>query len=327
MMKSIVNVAEDGDTWRHTPYWIRYFIALGLEWVPNSATQRLCFVSTPCDSQAAGLICLGSLLRRVAEIGTDDRSEHLKSLRKVAMLRHGSSRFRHRSRRGLYEAVLDGSDRIRFQRIGKTAPEQHYLLDANACEWAVAGDPHIEVRGLCDAIPFEPLYHALLPEGQEVMKQNLLRSDSVVVLCGRSTGSSTTEESFARLTFKCGEMTASLSALLCVHEWTGSKISRIRYLNSRKGAEAYIKSESYGRSALAPQLIVADGPAAFIAARKFAPSSDIITIVDRTSDLSLLELLGASVNGLKQWFDIASSINISIEAPMGVVLRTLTQRN
>ncbi len=323
---SVVKVSEAGAAVIEPPRWVEYFVSLGFNWPIESDRQRLCFISTPCDSQAAGLIALGLIMQRLGQRRSDDANQHLSNLSIAAKRKRGKTIFRHRTRPGLFEAVVDASGRVRFKRMGKEAAEEHFLLEANAVEWAIDGQPHIQVRDLDGALSHAGVYSSLMPEGISVHEENLRRSDSVVVFAGRSSGSTATKEHLQRLVFRCDSDAADLAELLSIHAWSDTKVSRMRYLTSRRSGDN-CASDRFDRPGLLPRLVVADGVAAFGAARSSADGADIIAVIDRSSDLQSLDEMGATVADLRQWYDDGDAPECKLPSPAGVVVRSLFSRD
>ena len=323
--ESVVKVSEGDGQWADPPRWIEYFISLGFNSPTESKRQRICFVSTPCDSQAAGLIALGVLLRRLSQPPISSAKQHHDNLRTAAKRSRGNVFFRHRTRFGLFEAVIDTTGQVRFRRTGQAAKAEHFLLEPNAVEWAVDGEPHTQLRDLEGALAHSNVYSMLMPDGVMLNDENLIRSDSVVVFAGRPVGSTATRQHLQRLAFRCGSDIANLAELLSINSWAATKISRMRYLTSRKSGD----NCNYGRfdrAGFLPRLVVADGAAAFSAATTCAEGADIIAVIDRSSDFQSLEELGVTVSGLRQWYDDGGVPKCAIPTPSGVFLSSLVSK-
>jgi hypothetical protein len=74
---SSIRFSEAGDPWREVPQWADFLIRLGWAWPTNDAGRsRVCLVSMPCDSAAAGLVTLGAMIRDFGNPRANDVDGH-----------------------------------------------------------------------------------------------------------------------------------------------------------------------------------------------------------------------------------------------------------
>ncbi|MBV6417422.1 MAG: hypothetical protein CMLOHMNK_02122 [Steroidobacteraceae bacterium] len=77
--------SESNDTWRLIPPWADFLIRLGHGWPASpSGRERICLVSMPCDSAAAGLIALGAMIRDLGNPRANDLDGHYDDLCRYA---------------------------------------------------------------------------------------------------------------------------------------------------------------------------------------------------------------------------------------------------
>lgn len=297
------------------------FIDLGYSWPAARGPRRLSFISTPCESAAAGLIALGAMLRRLQQPGTDDLSAHLARLRSLTP--EGSYRvvLRNRHHKGRrFGLIRDEAGEIWFQELGRKDPDRRLLLDPHASNWYFDDEPPVEGhKGI--ELPHRALYESLLPNDAPVPGENLRRTDSGIVLAGRAGGRSATEQILGDIRFRSNAQEVALSELLAVHGWQPQNVSRIRYFNPRAGM-----SEPFDRPGPAPDLVVADGPRAFEAILDCPETvnSDVLSVIPRIADPDQLEKLAQRVQGLTQWYDANLGIGADLPLlPPGVEIVTL----
>ena len=323
-MGDTILFSENGGAGTPLPNWARAFIALGYSWRVAAGTRRIAFVSTPCESPAAGLIALGAVLRRLEEPSADDLSGHLSRLLDLTPETAGGVILRHRLRTNrTYEVVRDEKGTIQFQERNKTEPARYRLLESNASNWYFDGEPPVEAhRGA--RLPHAALYEALLPINNGLRRENLRHTDSYVVLAGRSGGRSVTEGILSAVQLRTAAGEASLSELLAVHGWQPRNVSRVRYFNPRSGA-----GSPFDRSGSPPGLVIVDGPGAFEAVRacRETDHADIVAVVPRTVDPDQLEAIAVSAGNLTQWYELeADPAGHLPPLPTGVEIVTLRRR-
>lgn len=312
--------SEAGGGWEDIRPWALCMIALGFAWPNDCGRRRLCFVSTPCESVAAGFITLGALLRRLTEPGGDDRGAHIRRLEGMASDPNGQLLVRHRVRKGRFRVLRDESGRIAFEETNRAEPSRHFLLEANALDWYVDGEPPLQALPGA-ALSHPGIYQALLPTPMTIRKDNLRRSDSRIVLAGRVGGRSVTERSFAAVALRHGEDSATLSDLLSIHGWQSRTVSRARYFNPRAQMD-----QRFDRAGPPPSLAIADGPGSFEAIVDLpeVANTSVVAVVPRTADSDQLEQLAARVEGMTQWYEPDTMLGAALpSAPGGTVITVL----
>lgn len=252
--------------------------------------------------------------------GADDLNAHLARLRSLTPETARGVILRHRIRPGRFEVVRDASGQIRFQEFGRKDPARHALLDFHASNWYFDGEPPVEgYRGI--ELPLASLYESLLPSDHHVCNDNLRRTDSHVVLAGRSGGRTATKEILSAIRLRGGGQEANLSALLAIHGWQPQNVSRIRYFNPRMGMD-----DPFDRPAPEPALVIADGPGAFEAVLDCGElaNSNVLAVIPRTADPDQLEHLAVRVETLTQWYEGDLEIGVGTPPlPAGVEMATL----
>lgn len=306
--------------WWPIPRWIRFFLDLGIRW-PYDGKRRICIVSTPCDSAAAGLIALGAMLRRLSQSGANDLDDHIRRLRNL----RPDPRVILRRVWDKHQYIADPVDKdgsIWFRRVRDG--QRHRFLEYHAGEWYFEAEAPIELKG-GEVIPWRSHYAALLASDATLLPSNLGTSDSSIVLAGRSTGRSAQEAILAGLRFASGGHVATLQDLLTLESSHRKRfVARIRYLNTRTSEESTVT-----RTGIEPRLVIADGGDALrfaVESNGFAGTT-IVGHIPRTDDQGRLEEVANTLSGLRSWYahdaDIESELPV---APPGVVVRTFGMR-
>jgi hypothetical protein len=127
----------------------------------------------------------------------------------------------------------------------------------------------------------------------------------------------------SRIKFRESDRQADLSQLLLVHEWNliPGTISRVRVYNTR--------TEKFDRESGAPEIVVADGDAAFlkVLANTAFEDCDVIGVTHRTIEREKLEAVGNKLSVLRQWYRPGDSLLCKpLEPPRGVTISVLTRR-
>ena len=323
-------VSDGGGPWVEMPRWVQRFIDFGYRWSMNSIRPRLCFVSTPCDSPAAGLIALGAMIRRMEQENADDLGSHYGRLVRESLRKPAELILQHRVRRGRYRVEIREGTEPWLCEVGKTDPQKFKLLEANATDWRPENEPPVEAFRGGAVLPNARLYREIMNSESQLKEQNLERSDSAIVLAGRATGKEATRRLFDEVLFGNETEAASLAELLTVHEWDRKTVSRIRYLSSR-GTSDSRTSAVFDRPGAPPQLVIADGPAAFTAAQGNSECNqipaDMVTVIPRTSERDDLESFATELERLRQWYQVEQDPDAGTELPIpGVFVGTFVAR-
>ena len=312
--------SESGGPSEPLPRWAADFIELGFRLPIAAVPRRIIFVSTPCESAAAGLITLGAMLKRLEQENADDLSAHYVRLQALTPETARGVILRHRIRtKRRFEVVRNESGRIQFQECGRRDPERYTLLEPHASNWYFDGEPPVEgYRGV--ELPHVRLYEALMPPGHHLFRKNLQRTDSHVVLAGRSGGRTLTEQILSAIRLRSGDE-ANLSELLAIHGWQPRNVSRVRYFNPRTGT-----GEPFDRPGPPAGIVVADGPGTFLTVvdHPEIQNSSVLAVIPRTADPDQLDAVATRVESLGQWYDADPETGTDLPSlPAGVEIATL----
>lgn len=305
-------------------------LRLGDQWPREEGRRKLGLVSMPCDSGAAGLVALGSVISDLRSCVATDLHSHRAQLLNFARRYLGFCRgCKYKCKpdiRGCgFEAeasgivkhfqpsgkALNGADartqirkyevsdrtdfhsaQLAFERDGVVVWPSEDALD----EWQIDGLPQIKSVAAESKLP-KHYYDAFLKRG-DILENNLAESYSGSCLAGRATGRTATQEAYSKLCFRTdNDEVFTLVDALPIHGWTTSTISRLVFFNTR--------TRECDRHMQKPLLVIADGNSAFRAARGHTgfKKSDIIGIINRTSDADQLEDLGAVLAELMNWYE------------------------
>lgn len=292
----------------------------------SDGVRRLGFSSTPCESAAAGLIALGAMLQRLNTRGADDVASHYERLMALMPGKDDAVVLRHRIRQNKIFRISDRdrAGRLWLRNVSGKDPEKYAVLEANAADWIFDGEPPVEALP-GEALPFRNLYASLMADQRLPLDQNLQSSDSAVILAGRPVGRTATESLMRELVLSDGPSAGSLSELLAVHGWQPSNVSRVRYFNPRQG-----EGSRFDRAGAPPLIVVADGAAAYLAARAdpHCERASIVTVVPRVADPEMLEALSDNIASLSQWYEDDSKLRYRLpEPPPGVTTAALRVRS
>ena len=317
---SDLRFSEAGRNFDSPPEWVKYFLDLGRRW-PIDDTQRIAIISTPCDSAAAGLIALGAFVRRCCEPEANDLAAHLQRI--YAMRPGDTGVLKHVSEKGDFAVHRYDADGTLWLEHTKRGHRVRFL-NYRAGDWLFEGEPPLQVRG-GEALPWMSLYRSLA-NGASIDESNLRHSDSSIVLAGRSSGRSVTEDIYSALRFQCGGESADLCELLTLASWQASKtVSRIRYMNPRAA-----QGREFDRPGGKPRTVVADGGDALLRVLRLESLENVSVIahVPRTDDQSRLEEVSVALSGLRQWFDLDPELMHLLAAPpRGVGFAVLRPRS
>ena len=320
----MLQFSDDGSQWGPLRPWARYLIDLGRSWPHISdGKRRIALVSMPCESAGAGLIAIGALRRRLEFAGADDRNAHYERIRSVALQRQRTVEIfdlrRKGKKRGPY--FLDGTfagDMV-WARLRASPDVGVTVSPATAAFWQFAGEPPVEVLD-GQPLPYGPLYATIPGASAPVVEDNLSHSDSDICLAGRIAGAASTRNAMGELRFRkeCGPV-ASLADLLTIHSWQGPTVSRIVLFNTR--------TKQADRSCRTPRLVLADGDLSFLDAMQRFAGSDLVGVISRTTDRERLEMVGARLTSIMQWFegDEALALRLPPIVP-GMALSVLRER-
>ena len=319
MEGATVNFSEFGRPWEPLPSWVTFFVQAGFAWPRfESQTRRVALISTPCDSAAAGLICLGAMIRDLGESTANNVDQHYERLLRFAAeylgnqsSREGgkaeiSGRLRRIGLRGVVE-ISEQTDVVRRKLVLRhrkgmlESPNPDY-----ATRWYIDGEPPPVIQNGLGSISPEP-YQAIIPNAP-ILPENLTRAYAGLCLVARAAGERATRELYAGVRFRHNGGEHALSDLLTIYGWSSSQLSRLSFFNTRTG--------QMDRHAQSPSLAVIDGDSAFlrvIGDPRFR-SADAIAVVNRGSERESLEAVGNKLLEMRQWY---VPDDLAINAPPG----------
>jgi hypothetical protein len=312
-----VMFSEGDGHWSAVPSWAGWFLRFGYFWSVESGKRRICVLSTPCDSPAAGLIALGLMRRRLEEPDARDLALHLSRLRDLyvrARERTILRRVNNRKRFCFSKADADGT--LWAHIVGDTS-QRFRIVEEFAFDWHVDGEPPVQITRGAPMTP-TPILHSLFYYAGPVLPENLARTDSAICLAGRAAGESQTQEALFAVQFQQDGETSSLGSLLTIHGWHDGRVSRMAFYNTR--------TRELDRAGRLPLVVCADGVAscARVLADTHFAGSDLIAAVPRTSDPEQIEAVAQQLASLSQWYTPEDSTIPGVgDAPSSVTVVTL----
>lgn len=301
---------ESDNEWKGVPEWASFLVNFGYHWPkPSPKVRRIALISLPCDSAAAGLVSLGSLIRSLEDPSCNDVSRHLQRMQSGSdkiIRRYGSQ----------HRFVLCGrKDEHGFWVHTTSLGRKNYstpINEKNAFEWRFDDEPFMTVAH-GNHLPYARIYRGLVDPSCTILESNLNQSYSGICLAGRIMGKRATRTMMARICFRIERSDADtgLDQLLTVYGWSSEMISRLLFFNSR--------TESFDRDSAPPHLIIADGDASFLRVISTFQESDIIAIIDRTLERQRLEEINQKMADLDTWYAKETEYSEDVPvAPRGI---------
>ena len=277
---------RDGGSWCDLPPWVAYLLDLGFSWLDDEPRKRrICLVSMPCESPAAGLIALGAVRRRLAVPGADDCAEHFRRIERLAAQPDPRLLLKRVGKHGRY--VIDGRYDGRLIWVRKTdcpLKTREAVTLNDSVRWYFEGETPLQVHS-GGALAHLKIYQELAPRVSTVILANLQHSDSAICLATSTLGEHSTRNRLRQLWFRAEEDQATADCLLAIAGWSDSRVSRATCLNVRTGR----LDRGEGRI----RLVVADGPQAFVKVlddSRFA-ASDVIGVMHRCVERDVLVMI------------------------------------
>lgn len=313
-----VQFSEQSQPWQPIPRWVQFSVKLGFELAAKQVeNRRICFVSMPCDSAGAGLVALGAIRKRLELKDANDLGLHFQRIRKLGSSRLRPTLLRHKFHRGRFVFDSLGTNLVWLKQVPSESNSRMAVFPHSAEDWHFDGEA--PVRLFAGArLPFEHTYENLLPGVNHIFGPNLAVADSGVCLAGRVAGANSSAAACSNIRFEMAGESSTLAQLLTVQGWSNGTTSRASFFNTR--------TETLDRETGRPRTVIADGAASFlrIAERAEFSESDVIVIVDRTSDRDILDEVGIKIANLRQWYapdeDFASSLAVR---PRGIDMLTM----
>jgi hypothetical protein len=340
--------SEMNQDWEPIPKWMEFLIRFGKEWPSDGFGQRrIALISMPCDSPAAGLIALGSLIRDLGNPNANDIAGHYDHLLRYArqylescrscgpdckpdVTRCGYiERASGRLHSPLYPrksfTIAESTDIKKRQLAwhypvsrGQTGIE--YPSPKHAIDWHIDGQPPLQRDISQGQLPAAP--YGQLTSNSAMLSENLSLTWSGLCLAGRVKGETATREMCESIRFQNGRNEYTLPELLTVYGWAHSNsISRMTFFNPR--------IDQLDRQGSLPLLVVSDGDACFlkVLVKSEFQRSDVIGVIHRTIERDSLELIGSRMIGLRQWYMVDSeTLETILPAPRGISVSILKKR-
>jgi hypothetical protein len=339
---------ETNQEWKPIPQWVDYLIRLGMGWPSNvSGRRRIALVSMPCDSPAAGLIALGSIIRDLGNLNANDIDGHFDHLLRYSQQYLENCRFCgpnckpditrcgyiERATGRLYSPLYPRKPFIISDKtdLKKRKLAWHYSFGRGksgvqfpnpkyAKNWYIDGHPPVQLDSLRGQLLASPYSHLI--KDATILSQNLCLSWSGLCLAGRVRGEAATREIYASIRFRNGIDEHSLTDLLTVHGWSHREsISRMIFFNPR--------TDQLDRRCSPPALVVADGDTCLLKVLIYTEfqRSDVLGVIHRTIERDSLEAIGSRMIGLRQWYvEDSETLGRMPPAPRGISISILKKR-
>jgi hypothetical protein len=326
------------------PPWARYFIRAGVGAVlAQEPGRRISLFSMPCESVAAGLVCLGSVAAGLTLPHESMLENHFDGLwRSARQYLTACRKCKYRCEPQYANCGYTDEAKGLFKKANQTAaykvksaleqpagvrviemelPRKSLsmkCLRGNAVDWRIADQPQFVIAQGGEAIERAP-YVAVMEGIASVQPHQCFASAADVCLVARVAGASVTQQALAasRVELPSGA-SFQLDRLLRMHEWQDSTaISRSVLYNPR--------TRVFDRN-VPVRLAVADGAPAFLAAlseKRFA-SSHIIGVMSRVADREQLVEIEERLSGFSQWYaDNAAYPGLSGQQVAGIGFRSM----
>lgn len=315
-----MSFSEFHGPWQPIPGWAQLLIRFGFRWPQaGTRTRRIAVISMPCDSAAAGLITLGSMIRDLANPEANVIDGHYDALLRYARQYLESCRDcevkpcnpavkgcgytarasgKLRSLR-VQRTTVAISERTNVEERKLTLLHRKGMLESPnpeyATDWHIDGEPPPQANLVDGELSSEP-YQRLIKEVQ-IVSENLRRTYSGLCLAGRAAGESASRAMCSAIRFQDGIAEFGLENMLTVHGWSEGMVSRVSFFNTR--------TTELDRYSPLPSLVIADGDVAFLKTlgRPEFQQSDIVGVINRAVERESLEAVGNKLLGLRQWYE------------------------
>jgi hypothetical protein len=323
----LVQFSESNEPWHSIPRWADFLVRFGFNWGDTEPdTRRICVISMPCESAAAGLVALGAMRRRFATDGANDSTSHYQRIERLVAKRGEEIFLRHNNYKGRF--LVETKDQNGLIWVRSEATDASHLsnrnkftrtiiLPAKACDWYFDGEaPAQAAKGA--ELPHRALYENLVATSS-TNGSNFIHSDSLICLAGRVAGESASKNIFATIRLREQDEIADLSKLLTVQDWAPRTISRVNFFNTR--------TSKIDRNTGLTRLVVADGDAAFLKvldAPEFK-SVDVVGVIHRAVARESLEAIGVKLSALAQWY-APENVDHNSRLPIGITMSGLRRK-
>lgn len=330
---------ESGKLFNKVPQWVTVALGVGYLWEHCSA-RRIGLLSMPSDSEAAGLLALGSLRRDLERTTSNHLDTHFDLLVKRCLQRQSSRisnenidwdlrhvddtywRFVEYDLNADTIVVEDAKHRACVKRKGRSISNPHgacrrYLMRGSALDWQLRGCPVPRTLQNQESLNYSDYINLPNSEG-EILKENLSCSyDGLVLMGGGIARDSLYMQKFYSAGFSIDNRRLFLGTLLTLHQ-TNQHIQRLRFLNERNAPT----KELYPA-----KLVIADGINAFLRAYELFDDSDIIGVFSRDSTPDAILQLKDFLNDKARYYkDIDTNEYLMDKTPKGMLFRVLQRR-
>ncbi len=284
---------------RPSPQWCYESIYLGYRMAKYQGQNRaLCLVSTPIDSEIAGLISLGAIKAGLenpeANLSKDYYSfleaHRQKLLKSEDTVNNNYWHLRKLKENKLYRFDLDTEDQYGIPVIelqsssrkkNRTALKSWILLNY-AHNWQIEGLP-IPITYDESKTINKSIMQFIHPEETEIIEENLRSSHIEHILIGKANTDRTMYlDRLKNSGFIQGNIKFPLQDLLTLSGNEKDSIRRLIFIEEKTIAETKL--------AISPQLIIADGIKSIISADQRFPDKNIIGIVNRSDSAAGIEM-------------------------------------
>ena len=343
MSRDISYFAEDNGEWESIPAWVNFLIRFGFLWGRSEHQgRRIALVSMPCPSPGAGLIALGAMISDLGKEQAADMATHndlifeysrqyLEHCKKCRLKEcdpiiqrcgfksksHGLIRSVRKNHIYVVSEETDFNSR-KLVLFSKRKPSVTiYPNPEHVVNLYIDGQPpafsYNEENGL-----EKSAYQGLIEEAQ-INPDNLRKSSSGLVLAGRAKGGLDTRLSYEEFHFGNDIKSYNLADLLSIHGWTSSKVSRIAFFN--------VRTESLDHAVAQPKVVIADGDSSFLKTVDTFKKSDVIGVIDRSTERDRLEVIGQKFADLKNWYQTDTEFRESLPIPVpGITVAILKKQ-
>lgn len=322
-MSPTVGWFEGAVAYPSIPDWVQWFIEAGRV-LPSTdnGTRRLLLLSTPCDSPAAALVCLGVVIRDLTREDATDVINHARAIRTWARENPAGRLVRHveGKRRTVFEVgLMDDGGELTLTEVKKTTTAKNASASARSRLRSERAGPEIVRFGegenpdniLLEFTPDEEGWSApqsattkpplsresfsRITRNWNPIQQRLQESYSGACFAGRMAGKSRTIEFLKGFGFVVESGSGKnrqfgLDSMLTIDGWGDDSVSRLRYCNMRGNGPG-----KFNDRGTALELTVADGADELVKVFQNLHSRDFVAVVPRDAAVGKLEALSQSL--------------------------------
>jgi len=335
--------SEYSEEFREMPEWVKFLISFGLRWPSDkSRKKRIALVSMPCDSPAAGLIALGSLISDLKNPRSNALDGHLDSIRNYAKqylnyckdcqftpcnpeqkncgyIKESTGWLKHNEKRNKYRI----SDKSKLEEIRNPQTMKEFIDFHTNQSWLFVEDrgssvpiEHFEQsddhRSQLRKYIFNWHIHDEPPAYLEKSERELSGSLYSKITDEVSFFPENLKRSYSGLCL-AGRLAgkAKIKELCETIKISGYYLSELLTIQDWSSSNSIsrmtffnARTENSDRRINNTRLVVADGDDCFLKILRHSEfqNSDIIGVIHRTMNREKLEEVGNKLSELKQWF-------------------------